>query len=104
MTTLSLLQKLPQYSSFPSPLTGKMIRKMYVHGGTYHFAQEVIDYANRTGRKGIAFNVRVAVFLNRMNLIYHLNHNLIKQSNTYSTLMNLVKKTLSIGRILKDNR
>jgi hypothetical protein len=104
MTTLYLLNKLHQYASFPSPLTGKMIRKMYVHGGKYLLAQEVIDYASRAGRKGIVFNVRVAVFLNRMNLIYHLNHNLIKQSNTYSTLMNLVKKTLSIGRILKDNR
>jgi len=104
MTALSLLKKLHQYASFPSPLTGKNIRKIYYHGGTYHFAQEIIDYASRTGRKGMAFNVRVAVFLNRMtNPIYHLNHKLIKQSKTYSKLMDFVKKILSIGRISKDN-
>jgi hypothetical protein len=99
MTTLSLLQKLPQYASFPSPLKGKNIRKIYYHGGTYHFAQEVIDYANRTGRKDIALNLRVAIFLNKMtNPIYHLNHILIKHSKTYSTLMHFLKKILSLGR------
>jgi len=99
MTTLSLLKTLHQYASFPSPLTGKNIRKIYYGGRKYHFAQEIIDYANRTGRKGMAFNVGVAVFLDRITIpITHLNHKLIKQSKTYSTLIDLAKKILSVGR------
>ena len=99
MTTLSLFKKLHSYASFPSPLTGKSIRKMYYTGPGYYFAPEIIDYANRTGRKDIAFNVRVAVLLNKMiNPIYDLNNKLVKQSKTYSTLIDLVKKILSIRR------
>jgi hypothetical protein len=106
MTSLYLLHKLPQYASFPSPLTGKNIRKIYYsHSGKYHFAQEIIEYAIKTGRKSIALNIRVAVFLNRMtNPIHHLNHKLTKQSKTYSTLMDLIKKMLSIRVTSKDNR
>ena len=102
MTSLYLLHKLPQYASFPSPLSGKDIRKVYYsHGGKYHFAHEIIEYAIRTGRKSIALNIRIAVFLNR---IYHLNHKLIKRSKTYSMGMDLIKKILSIRLTSEDNR
>ncbi len=62
MMTLEVAGALGRYRCFPKPLTGVNIRKTdYGYRGTRVFAEEILHYAQREGRKDIVRDLRHAI-------------------------------------------
>lgn len=70
MSVLDMLGVLGKYTVFPKPLESKHIRNIHFYNipekgkNKYLYAQEMISYSLKIGRRDVAFDYRYAIFRN----------------------------------------
>ena len=100
MVSLDLAGALRNYSCFPRPLTRRAVRSMsYADGRGRLFMPEIIELADRLGRKAVATDLRLANLLNLttrrvVRAATRANSRLEKRSTAYASVAARPKRLL----------
>jgi hypothetical protein len=100
MVTLELTGMLGSFTTFPRPLERERIRATdFSTAASRLFTDEIIEYAERLGRRDLIRDIRAALFSSRylrppIGVIVGANHRLELRSATYSRLVAVAKRRL----------